>query len=219
MKKLLALILSISLCFGLAACGGGSGSDSSAPSIDTSTESYTVQLSSGNYTAGIDIPIGVYNLTAISGKGNVSSSNLYDGGINEMMGIDDGTGLYEASFNNLDMAEDVVLSISGGVTIELSSDAAQTKNLKERTPKGAECTLSSGNYTAGTDFEPGVYTITVVSGNGNVSSSNLYDGGLNAMMGTDTSMGLYEQEYKNIDLPEGTTLEISGVEVKLTPSN
>ncbi len=171
-----------------------------------------------NYTGGIDIPIGTYNVTAISGTGNVSSTNMYDGGINAMMGIDDGSGLYEASFNNLAIDEDVVLTVSGGVTIQLDSDAAKTQNMTSRTPEGAECNLTSGNYTAGVDFEPGVYNITVVSGNGNVSSSNIYDGGINAVMGVDDSYGLYEKEYKNIELPQDTTLSISGVEVKLTPS-
>lgn len=228
MKKILAIILTLLLCVSISACGGDSSSSDSpsgesssggdATTVDTSTEAYSVQLTSGNYTAGIDIPIGVYNITAISGSGNVSSSNMYDGGINAMMGIDDGTDMYEESFNNLDMTEDVILTVSGGVTIKLSSEAAQTKNMKKRTPEGAKCTLSSGNYTAGTDFEPGVYTITAVSGNGNVSSSNMYDGGLNAVMGTDTSMDFYEKKYKNVALPEGTTLQLSGVEVRLVPS-
>ena len=29
---------------------------------------------------------------------------------------------------------------------------------------------------------------------------------------------MYEPEYKNIDLPEGTTLTIDGVQVQLVPS-
>ena len=31
-------------------------------------------------------------------------------------------------------------------------------------------------------------------------------------------MDMYEQEYKNIDLPDGTTLTISGVQIQLVPS-
>ena len=220
MKKFIVMLLSAILCFGLAACGGGSdGGNADKP--DTSTEAYSVQLTSGNYTAGIDIPIGVYNVTAVSGSGNVSSSNMYEGGINSAMGaedVDDPYDMYEQTFSNLDMAKDVVLSVSGGVTIELTSDAAQTKNLTKRTPEGSECTLSNGNYTSGTHFDPGVYDITIVSGNGNVSSSNMYEGGINAIMGTDNSFGIYDKEYKNVELPEGETLTLKDVEVKLTPS-
>ncbi len=60
-----------------------------------------------------------------------------------------------------------------------------------------------------------------VSGAGNVSSDNMFNGGLNAMMGTEEEnqiMDMYEQEYKNIDLPDGTTLTISGVQIQLVPS-
>ena len=81
--------------------------------------------------------------------------------------------------------------------------------------------FSSGNYTAGIDFPAGTYNIVAVSGGGNVSSSNLYDGGINAILGTEDQnelMDMYEQEYKNIDLPEGTTLTIDGVQVQLVPS-
>ena len=77
--------------------------------------------------------------------------------------------------------------------------------------------LSNGNYVAGTDFEAGTYIITAISGNGNVHSSNMFNGGLNAIMGTNND-GFYELEYKNIKLPAGTTLTIDGVTVRLTPS-
>jgi len=81
--------------------------------------------------------------------------------------------------------------------------------------------FSSGNYTAGIDFPAGKYDIVAVSGGGNVSSSNAFDGGINAVMGTEDKnelMDMYEQEYKNIDLPDGTTLTISGVQIQLVPS-
>lgn len=226
MKKKIKWIVLAVLIIGVLGAMLGGGDDSSDSDKETKekteqveevSEPYTVQLTSGNYTAGIDIPIGKYNITAISGKGNVSSSNLYNGGINAMMGIDDGSGLYEATFNNLDLSKDVILTISGGVTIELNSDSAKTKSLKTRKVQGEECILNSGNYTAGNDFVEGVYNISIVSGNGNVSSSNLYDGGINAIMGTDGD--IYEKEYKNIKLPKNATLEVSGCQIKLTPSN
>nr|DAG86807.1 MAG TPA: hypothetical protein [Caudoviricetes sp.] len=76
--------------------------------------------------------------------------------------------------------------------------------------------LISGNYIAGTDFEAGTYNIDAVSGNGNISSSNLYDGGINAMMGKGDS--IYERKYINIELPKDAELKISGgLKVKLTP--
>ena len=76
--------------------------------------------------------------------------------------------------------------------------------------------LSNGNYVAGSDFEAGTYDIVAVSGNGNVSSSNMFSGGINAVMGTRNS-DFYEKEYKNIKLPYGTELTVDGVTINLIP--
>lgn len=76
--------------------------------------------------------------------------------------------------------------------------------------------LSNGNYVAGSDFEAGTYDIVAVSGNGNVSSSNMFSGGINAVMGTRNS-DFYEKEYKNIKLPYGTKLTVDGVTINLIP--
>ena len=76
--------------------------------------------------------------------------------------------------------------------------------------------LSNGTYVAGSDFEAGTYDIVAVSGNGNVSSSNMFSGGINAVMGTRNS-DFYEKEYKNIKLPYGTELTVDGVTINLIP--
>lgn len=46
----------------------------------------------------------------------------------------------------------------------------------------------------------------------------MFSGGLNAVMGT-ANDGFYEKEYKNIKLPQGTELKISGVKIKLIPKS
>lgn len=79
-------------------------------------------------------------------------------------------------------------------------------------------TLGNGNFTAGSDFEPGVYDIVAVSGGGNVSSSNIFSGGINAVMGV-ANDDFYQKEYKNVELPEGTKLTIDGVKIKLIPKD
>lgn len=76
--------------------------------------------------------------------------------------------------------------------------------------------LSNGNYVAGRDFTPGTYDIKAISGGGNVYSDNAFDGGINAIMGAEGDASFYQREYKNIYLPEGTTLTISDVKVRLT---
>jgi hypothetical protein len=175
-------------------------------------------LGAGNYTAGKDIPYGTYNLTAASGSGNVSSSNMYAGGLNEVMGSDTSDGYTQNTFNGLQMTDGVVLSVGGTVIIHLSSDDAQISNITGRVVEAeVQTDLSAGNYTAGTDFPAGVYNIVATGSSGNVSSSNLYDGGLNEIMGTDTSDGMTVSQVNNVELPEGTTLTVSGTSVQLVP--
>lgn len=217
--------------------GNDEQADSSAPSVSNSATSsapttpttpktipYEVELTSGFYTAGIDFPAGKYDIEAVAGGGNVSSNNMFSGGLNLVMGVEEkdaafGTDLYEQSYKNAKLDKGVVLSVSGGVTIKISSEAASADPL---TPREQDITdavqLGSGNYVAGKDFSAGVYDITAVSGNGNVSSSNMFDGGLNAVMGTDTSMDFYEKSYKNVELTSGVELTVSGVSIELTPS-
>jgi hypothetical protein len=70
-----------------------------APATETPARiSFSIELSSGHYTAGIDFPAGTYDIVAVSGGGNVSSSNMFSGGINAIMGVDTSSGMYEQVF-------------------------------------------------------------------------------------------------------------------------
>lgn len=180
------------------------------------TEHYEVDLSSGNYVAGVDIPAGTYNLTATSGSGNVSSSNMYSGGLNEIMGspADEYT---QETFNNLSLPEGETLSLTGTVVLHIVSEDAQTGNMSSRVVGSeVQTDLSAGNYTAGTDFPAGVYNIVSTGSSGNVSSDNMYDGGLNEVMG-DGSDGFSVKQVNNVELPEGTVLTVSGASIQLVP--
>ena len=57
---------------------------------------------------------------------------------------------------------------------------------------------------------------------GNVESSNSHSGGISDVMGTTwriaEGFGFCEQKYQNVELPEGTTLSVSGVTLLLQPS-
>lgn len=177
-------------------------------------EHYEIDLTAGNYTAGIDLPVGTYNLTATAGSGNVSSSNMYNGGLNEIMGLEN-DGYNQQTFNGLKMEEGVILSLGGDVTIHLVSDNARTQEVTPRSPsEGSPVDLQPGNYTAGTDFPAGTYNIIATGPSGNVSSSNMYDGGLNEIMGTD---GFGIAQYNNARLDDKVTLEISGTSIQLVP--
>lgn len=100
----------------------------------------------------------------------------------------------------------------------LAKEEEEQKSQEAAAIEAKTVTLSNGNYVAGTDFEAGKYDLIAVSGGGNVSSDNMFEGGLNAIMGT-ANDDMYQKEYKNISLPQGTTLTISNVEIKLVPKN
>lgn len=181
-----------------------------------SLKPYSVQLSSGNYTSGIDFPAGTYDLTAVKGGGNVSTTNMYSGGLNAIMGVSGEN--YEKEYKNIQIPDGEVLTISG-VTIKIASkenvDSTNLKNRKNAATK--EVTLSSGNFVSGKDFPAGIYDIVAAKGSGNVSTDNMYNGGLNAVMSTKAD-GMYISEFKNAVLDQDVTLTISGVTVKLIPS-
>lgn len=94
---------------------------------------------------------------------------------------------------------------------------AMIEEMKEPSaPVRRSFSLSNGNYVSGKDFTPGTYDIKAISGGGNVYSDNAYSGGINAIMGAEGDASFYQREYKNISLPEGTTLTITDVKVRLT---
>ena len=222
MKKMLLI-----LCLGvlIVSCGGGNGvkleepkSNKKVEKQNVQTEAYEVELSAGHYVVGVDIPAGIYDVTAVKGTGNVSSSNMFDGGINQVMGTQN-DGLSVKEFKNLKLDQkDVSITVNGTAVIKLSSQAAQTKNLKPKeNPAQKEYTFSSGNYIVGKDIERGIYDIIAVKGNGNISSDNMFEGGINEVFGTNQD-GFYVKEFKNAYFNDDVQLTVSGVTIKLVPS-
>ena len=210
--------------------GSTTGSSSQKESTDKTTdkataeattesvlEPYSTKLSAGIYTAGIDFPAGTYTITATSGTGNVNSSNMFSGGLNEVMSSEpDEYSVKE--FKNAKLEEGTTLNISSTLTIKIETKEADKNSVSARTNTANKSVeLTSGNYIAGTDFPAGTYDIETVSGSGNVSSSNLYEGGLNEILG-DGNDGFSIKKFKNAQLEEGVELTISGVTIKLTPS-
>ncbi len=134
-----------------------------------------------------------------------------------MFGIDDGDGYYTEDFSGLELPEGTVLYVSGGLTIQLDYTTVDSDYSGRTYDEDNAIELGSGNYTAGTDFSAGVYKIIAVSGNGNLSSSNIYDGGVNEMFGVNDDY--YIDEILNIELPTDTELSVSGgVKIKLIPA-
>jgi hypothetical protein len=163
-------------------------------------------LEAGYYEIGIDIPAGTYDFELVSGSGNV-----FDIGdsVNLMMGKGEN---FQQSYKNAELKDGNTLVLSQ-CSIKISSKAVNASLKKRDNTSAKEIVLSSGKYTAGKDFQPGYYDITLVSGSGNVICE---DNQLNAMIGSDTSM--FVKGYKNVPFKDGNKLDIEGPKVKLTPS-
>ena len=98
------------------------------------------------------------------------------------------------------------------VTIKTPEQIEQTRITK--TPSKTKNNIfGGGNYYAGKHFEVGTYDIKVVSGRVGLVIVDSSAGGISAMMGT--SEKYTEQEYKNIEFPDGAKLKISGIKIKL----
>ena len=91
----------------------------------TESQDNGIILSDGNYKAGKDFPAGKYNIVCIEGSGNVSSSNIFSGGIIESMASKEEIAnsswcsMYISEFKNCNLPQETTLSVSGGLKIKL----------------------------------------------------------------------------------------------------
>ncbi|WP_251900671.1 hypothetical protein [Lactococcus lactis] len=189
-------------------------SSSSSKTDDFSTVSKTYNLSAGNYAVGTDIPVGVANITATSGQGNLMTES---GSINEMFGIDDGDGMYTSSYNNAELKKGDVLELNSGLKITLNYSEVKSNINPWTYNDSAAKQLGTGTYTVGKDFPAGVYKIVAVSGSGNLSDSS---GIINEMFGVDDGSGMYNSQYNGAPFTDGDKLEVSGgVVINIVPAN
>ncbi|HHY25767.1 MAG TPA: hypothetical protein GX523_03270 [Desulfitobacterium dehalogenans] len=165
-------------------------------------------LSTGFYTAGIDIPVGKCDVTAISGTGHVYSS-----GIGESFGIGNSD---VSSFKGLKLWKSACLEVSGALTIQLAYRSIDEGFSGRTYDMSGAITLPAGNYKAGRlfgkRFKVGVYTIVAVSGSGYLSCD---DPDLGGSFGFDDGD---VREIKNVNFPKGAELSLSGdLTIKMIP--
>lgn len=173
-------------------------------------EKYSTTITAGYYTGGVQLPVGKYNITLISGSGNAIS----DGGLNEIFSSESSYGGID-QYNNFKLGYGETLNICGNLKLKLECKEADMESIMELDNQGAkEMELATGNYIAGEDFPAGIYDIIYVKGSGNV----FVDGGMivNEIMGSDANYEI--KEFKNCTFTDGTTIELSGVTVKIIPS-
>lgn len=185
---------------------------------DVPTE-YT--LSAGQYYAGVDIPCGKFDLLAVSGSGNVSSSNIYKGGINGLYAKPgDGPDYYDEAYNGIKLPEGERINICDNLVVKITYSHIDAGFTGRTEDTANTITLIQGNYDVGTDIPEGIYTIRIKEGSGHIGY-NVYGGGLNETMaapGEAEGRSIsYIPEFKNAYFPAGDELTIRGMTVELVP--
>lgn len=173
-------------------------------------------VAAGTQLIGSDLPAGTVDITVLSGAGSLATS---DGTLSYPVF---GEG-YTTSLAGVRLASGTSITVSGNLAMKFSYI---TEPVIDRTPAaltGTVYTVSADNgntvFSVGEmgDIEPGLYQITVISGYGEVVTSDAASGaGVNEMMGLTDSGGNYLQTVKNVRLNEGVSLTVRGCTVKLT---
>lgn len=184
------------------------------------TQSFSITLTSGHYVAGVDFPVGSYMVYAEEGFGSFRSNHYGGRGyVNQLLGVGEGVpDRYAPQMGEVFFPKGTMVSFDG-LTIRMESKAADVKNLSERENTLTETVqLELGMYTAGKDFEPGIYDVVAVEGTGSVVSSNDVAGISNAMSASPE--GSHQVRiYHNVILAENTTIQVGdGLTIQLVPS-
>lgn len=182
-----------------------------------SEESYA--LTSGCYIVGVHIPEGIYQ---------AQMEDDFD--VIQVDDPDQGIYLYEYRYleeegncylDDLRLYEGAVLYVETNTQTVLSTSNAQPMEEAAANPLTQEYNVK-GTTTAGQDFEPGVYDLELVNGEGYVALHIDLDE--NGDIYTDKSFSLgagFEEGagYRNLVIPEGAELKCDpGVELRLIPS-
>ena len=175
-------------------------------SENTTTQHYEIDLSAGYYTIGMDIPVGTYHISSVSGSGNVYCRG---GDLNEIFGGSYGI----AEYNNFSAKQDAILSISSDVVIRLTSENANLGAMISRTVLESFNWVEApaGVYTVGIDIPEGCYHVYALSGSGNahVSDNGHNDGDLNEIFAVSRDYSGYITDFYNLYLYDGNELEIT----------
>ena len=187
---------------------------------DVKTDLSNVQsehtLHAGKYTGGIDIPAGKFNITAISGTGNVMTSlNAFTaGGINAVMGISDDD-MYSQTYNGAKIPKGETLYIKGNLVVKIEYTKIESDFTGRIADNENVTELGPGQYTTGEEIPEGTYIIEAVSGTGNVQSSGIKEG-INEIMGISDD-DMYIPRFEHMYLETGRELKISSLTVRLIP--
>lgn len=187
-------------------------SSSAEPKIEDVTAPHKVELSPGSYWVGLHIPEGVYNVKVISGIGNLMTESGVTAALGSGAAAD-----YGDTYNNLTLANGDILELTQSLTVQISTDEAHfntTSNFKNPATETKE--LAAGTYTVGQDFSAGLYDLSAVEGM--TINVSLSDYSFSAMLSADKNLSESSgSSYKNLELKDGQTLQVSSGTIKLSP--
>ena len=186
-------------------------------------EVYDIDLTAGVYKGGVHIPEGSYTVSFIPEAGNEENSYMeltlddYDNSIYMHEYFSEGE---TVEMEDLRVYEDAVIEIEGRGTFSFHSENAQTEDMSSISNPNTKSYEVKESFEVGKDVIPGVYDVICESGSGifdyTVEDKDGYQTYCGKLIG-DARSG-FAGELKNIVLPEGVTVEITGMTVKLVPS-
>lgn len=194
---------------------------SAQQSIVVEDQDYEKEYTSGNYLVGTDLPEGTYTITLVQGNGAVYLDDERQTAQAIPMGSSSNNEQAVRKVEKVSLKSGAIFIVERVSVVLYSEDAdPDFIPIVRELSGGEEKELPQGSYTAGRDFAEGTYDITAIKGNGFISTDMLHGKGyLDIEMGVDAESGSFIQNYKNVELKEGTVLSMSGVRVKLVPSS
>lgn len=186
-------------------------------------ETYDIDLSAGVYKGGVHIPEGRYTVECLSEDGNAASSYM------ELSLNDDENSIYIHEYfeegetiqiEDLRVYEEAILEVEGRGILKFHSENAQVGDMQFLSNPNTKSYEVKESFVVGKDVEPGVYDVICKSGSGifdySVEHEDGYEIYCGKLIGDDNSG--FAGEIKNIVLPKGVTVTITGMTVELIPS-
>lgn len=190
--------------------------------MDSEGENFEIQLYSGEYVGGCQLPEGIYTASTLGVNGLQVDDMQNSIFLSYSMGGENDAG---TELSNIRIYEGARVKIEGDGALVLRTENAKLSSMREpkENPNTEVFELKETKvYRAGQDFTPGTYDLEMDGGNCSVrirySEDNTeyisldYDGGYGIGSG-----------YRNVCLKEGTELEISymfdeDAQLRLVPS-
>ncbi len=175
---------------------------------------YETTLTPGLYVSGVHFAPGTYDLTAMDGYGYIANSFT---DMITILEVDDITEDSYHAIENIELPCGAILEISDVLTIAMRSENADENQLLELdNPATDTYIFSAGTCITGDDFPAGIYDVSLYSEDPLGETTIQLSSGYIAYLYNNDSSNI--TMLRNIPFTEGTTLEISGDQVQLTPS-